>query len=121
MLCRQLLRRFTVNAEVKAKVFSAVRAYRDERKREIVNDFQAKGENATEDDKKTHARQMDLLSREVSDETQWKDFGFDGLDEVECLLTIEDAVGIRVPDADFHGVHGIEAALKIVEKYAVAK
>ena len=118
MLTRQLIRRFCVSAEVKSKVFAAVNAYKNERSREILGDLQAKGSAATAEEAKAQQAILTLLSKEVTDESQWRDFGFDGLDEVECMLTIEDALGLSVPDDEFHGVHGIQAALRVVEKYA---
>ena len=118
MLTRHLTRRFAVSAEVKSKVFAAVNAYKSERSREILGDLQAKGSAATAEETKAQNAIVSLLSQEVTDKSLWRDFGFDGLDEVECMLTIEDALGLSVPDEEFHGVHGIEAALRVVEKYA---
>jgi acyl carrier protein len=120
MLSRVFFRRqfASLSLETERKVFGAVQAYKDERSREIFGDLQAKGDSVSEEEKLRTTEQLRLLSAQVTGSSQWKDFGFDGLDEVECLLTIEDAVGIRVPDEDFHAVHGMEAALKIVEKYA---
>jgi len=118
MLTRSFIRRFALSAETKGKVFSAVRAYKDERSREIANDLKAKGDNASLAETDPLQKQLIHLAKEVTEASLWKDFGFDGLDEVECLLVVEDELGIKIPDDEFHAIHGMEAALKVVEKYA---
>ena len=117
MLTRVLFRKFTVSPEIRGKVISAVNAFKAERIREVSGDLAAKG--VSEADKKFKEELLVKLRTEVNENSEWKEFGFDGLDEVECLLTIEDAVGVKVPDEDFHAVHGVQAALRVVEKYAL--
>lgn len=107
-------RRFSVQRQA---VMSAVQTFMKQRRAEIEHELQFKGENATEEEKTSSAKLVELLAQEVKEDSQWRDFGFDGLDEVECVLTIEDALNIRLPDEEFHAIHGVQDAIRIVEKY----
>ena len=111
------VRRFFATESQRKSVLSAVGEFMKQRKSEIENELQFKGENATEEEKESTKKLVQLLSKQVTEDSQWKDFGFDGLDEVECVLTIEDALSIRLPDDEFHAIHGVQDALKVITKH----
>ena len=42
--------------------------------------------------------------------------GLNGLDEVELVLTIESKLGITLSDEDFHAIHSVADAIRIINK-----
>jgi len=57
-----------------------------------------------------------LIKTEISDTTPFTLLGLDGLDEVELVLTIESMFGITLSDAEFHSIHSISDAVRVVSK-----
>ena len=110
-------RSFSNVPSTKLAVIEAVKSFTAQRKHEIASELVHKGEAASEAERTAAQETLAKLSKEVNETSVWRDFGFDGLDEVECLLTIEDALGVRVPDEEFHGIHGVSDALHIAQKY----
>lgn len=50
--------------------------------------------------------------------TSWGDLGLDGLDEVELVLAIEAHLQVELQDDEFHSIHSVADAVKVLEKYA---
>lgn len=58
---------------------------------------------------------LSQLSRaDVSDNTPFTSLGLDGLDEVELVLTIESKFGITLSEPDFHSIHSIADAVRVI-------
>ena len=116
MISRVFLRKFTeASSDLKNQVLNAVRRYADQRKSEIQRD-KTLG-NWSESEAKINEATLLKLSQQVTEQSNWVDLGFDGLDEVECVLTIEDAVNVRVPDDEFQKARGIQDVLKLISQY----
>ena len=62
-----------------------------------------------------------LLGAKVDEDTTWASLGFDGLDEVEVVLAIEQALGITLPDDEFHTIRSVADAVKVFSKYTAQK
>jgi len=58
-----------------------------------------------------------LIGTKVDSETTWASLGFDGLDEVEVVLAIEQALGITLPDEEFHTIRSVADAVEVFSKY----
>ncbi len=61
---------------------------------------------------------IDTTSAEFSFEpsASFTSMGLDGLDEVELVLTIESNFGITLSDEDFHAIHSVADAIRIIDK-----
>lgn len=70
------------------------------------------------DKEEVHALIQTLSTAEPTKETTWASLGFDGLDEVELVMAIESAFGITLEDDEFHSVHSVEDAIRVLTKYA---
>lgn len=69
-------------------------------------------------DKEETVKLIEKLSQAKIDAlTTWSSLGFDGLDEVELVLAIEHALGIQLPDDEFHSIRSVSDAVKVIEKY----
>ena len=117
-LVRPSLRSFSTSKET---VVNAVRSFVQHRKHEIASELTQKGSLASDQDKKAATDSLAKLSAEVHENSKWSELGFDGLDEVECILTIEDALGVRLPDEEFHMIHSVPDAINIVSKHLASK
>lgn len=62
-----------------------------------------------------------LMGARVDEDTTWASLGFDGLDEVEVVLAIEQALGITLPDEEFHTIRSVADAVKVFSKYTAQK
>ncbi len=69
-------------------------------------------------DKAETEKLIELLSgAKVDAATTWSSLGLDGLDEVELVLAIEEALGITLPDEEFHKVRSVSDAVEVFSKY----
>jgi acyl carrier protein len=61
-----------------------------------------------------HDHIMSISTGDLSN--SFASFGLDGLDEVELVLTIESKLGITLSDEDFHAIHSVADAIRIISK-----
>jgi len=59
-----------------------------------------------------------LTNVQLEEEAPFASLGFDGLDEVEIVLAIESQFGVTLSDDEFHSIHSVADAVKILDKYA---
>ncbi len=59
-----------------------------------------------------------LTNVQIEEEAPFASLGFDGLDEVEIVLAIESQFGITLSDEEFHSIHSVSDAMKVLDKYA---
>ena len=57
-----------------------------------------------------------LSSVDLGDSTSFPSVGLDGLDEVELILMIESKLGITLSDSDFHSIHSIADAVRVINR-----
>ncbi len=106
-----------VTPQMKQTIIDAVKSFNEMRKHDLSAELTQKGADASETEKKNAEEMVKKLNAAVTETSQWRDFGFDGLDEVECVLTIEDALGVRLPDEEFHAIHGVPDAIQVIAKH----
>ena len=104
---------FSTQVSPAPRIHEAVREFIDIRKSELEQ-YDAIDSADKEETKKLIQQ---LTDSSVTDETTWASLGFDGLDEVEVVLAIEQALGITLPDEEFHTIRSISDAIKVFAKY----
>jgi acyl carrier protein len=96
----------------------------DRKIREAVDEYvklrksEAKEYNPSVPSDKVKMGAIDTSSTETSSElpSSFASMGLDGLDEVELVLTIESKFGITLSDEDFHAIHSVSDAIRIIDK-----
>jgi acyl carrier protein len=104
-------RSFSTNSALDTKVRRAVDDYMKLRKseaREFNSSIPIKPEPGVIDGPSLN------LSSDPSE--SFASMGLDGLDEVELVLTIESKFGITLSDEDFHAIHSVADAVRIIDK-----
>ena len=62
------------------------------------------------------AKQLDKKVEEITDEKEIvKDLGADSLDVIEMLMTLEDEMGITVPEEDAVNIKTVGDIIKLIE------
>jgi acyl carrier protein len=109
----QSSRWFSLSNETAFKVEEAVQDFVNMR-REELEQYQPVDEH----DKQETVQLLEKLTQaKVDSNTTWASLGFDGLDEVELILAIEETLGVHLPDDEFHSIHSVADAVKVIEKY----
>jgi acyl carrier protein len=104
---------FATQVSPSARIHDAIREFIDLRKSELEQ-YEAVDTNDREETQKL----IDQLSySRITEETTWASLGFDGLDEVEVVLAIEQALGITLPDEEFHTIRSVADAVNVFSKY----
>ena len=108
-----LTRCFTVKADPTSKIEQAVKDYIINRRAELEQ-----YEPVDAADKEETTKLVDnLRSASVDKSTVFRSLGFDGLDEVEIVLALEEALGITLPEEEFHSIRGVSDAVGVFSKY----
>jgi acyl carrier protein len=111
---RSMTRGFAGRVDVSGRVIAAVEDFVKTRKLELEH------YEAVDPADKEEVRQLidKLSSAEPSRETTWASLGLDGLDEVEMVMAIESQFGVTLEDEEFHSIHSVEDAVRVLTKYA---
>ena len=97
-----------------SRVIEAVEEFLNQRRMEL-QEFQ--GADASE--KEETQKLLDKLAGvKLGALTSWSELGLDGLDEVELVLAIESHLDVSLSDDEFHSIHGVADAVKVLAKYA---
>ena len=106
---------FSVQASTPFKVEEAVQNFINLRRQEL-EEYEA----VDAADKEETAKLIETLAKSKIDvNTTWASLGLDGLDEVELVLAVEEALGITLSEDEFHSIHGVADAIKVFDKYAL--
>lgn len=108
------MRSFCAVARTTSKVLEAVTEFLDQRKMELE---QYEAADVAEKEE-TRALIEKLAKVKLGATTSWSELGLDGLDEVELVLAIESHLGLTLTDDEFHSIHSVADAVKVLEKYA---
>ena len=104
---------FSIKADPSQKITQAVQSFVDTRRVELEQH-----EAADAADKEETTRLIaNLKNAKVDNSTVWSALGFDGLDEVEIVLAIEEALGITLSDDEFHSIRSVSDAVEVFSKY----
>jgi acyl carrier protein len=104
---------FSTNVSPANRIHEAVRDFLQLRRSEL-EEYEA----VDPTDKEETQKLIEKISiAKVDDTTTWSSLGFDGLDEVEVVLAIEEALGITLPDEEFHTVRSVADAIAVFSKY----
>ena len=107
------IRLFSVKADTSFKIEEAVQQFINLRREELEQ-----YEPVDASDKAETNKIIETLSNsKVDSSTTWASLGMDGLDEVELVLAIEEALGVTLPDEEFHSIHSVADAVRVIEKY----
>lgn len=106
-------RSFSANVSPAPRIKQAVENFLNVRKSELQQYEAVDPSDKEETDKLIKM----LENAQVSSETTWSSLGLDGLDEVELVLSIEEALGITLPDEEFHTVRSVSDAINVFSKY----
>lgn len=106
-------RSFAGKADPSSRIQKAVEDFVNTRRAELEQ------HTATDEaDKEETAKLISSLKNAKIDRaTAWASLGFDGLDEVEIVLAIEEAFGIRLTDDEFHSIRSVSDAIEVFSKY----
>jgi acyl carrier protein len=108
-----IFRPFSTQVSPATRIHEAIREFIDLRKSELEQ-YEAVDSNDKEETQKLINQ---LSNSRISEETTWASLGFDGLDEVEVVLAIEQALGITLPDEEFHTIRSVADAIMVFSKY----
>jgi acyl carrier protein len=107
------LRQFSSKVSPAPRIKEAVENFLNVRKSELQQ-----YEAVDPSDKEETEKLIKVLEgAKVSPETTWASLGLDGLDEVELVLSIEESLGITLPDEEFHTVRSVSDAINVFSKY----
>lgn len=102
-----------MKADPSQKITQAVQSFVDTRRVELEQH-----EAADAADKEETTRLIaSLKNAKIDNSTVWSALGFDGLDEVEIVLAIEEALGITLSDDEFHSIRSVSDAVEVFSKY----
>jgi len=101
---------FSSSRSVDSKFHEAVQEYIDARKVEL-QEYQSTNPPDSEEVKSLLTK---LSNVKLTDAIPFTAMGLDGLDEVELVLTIESKFGITLSDSDFHSIHSIADAARVL-------
>lgn len=107
------IRLFSSSNSLQFKVQEAVQDFINLR-REELEQYEAVDEA---DKEETIKLIQQLKESSVTEATTWSALGLDGLDEVELVLAIEQALGVTLPDDEFHTIRSIPDAIAVFAKY----
>ena len=107
------LRHFSSNVSPAPRIKEAVENFLNVRKSELQQ-----YEAVDPSDKEETEKLIKVLEgAQISPESTWASLGLDGLDEVELVLSIEESLGITLPDEEFHKVRSVSDAINMFSKY----
>ena len=107
------IRFFSSSNSIDFKIQEAVQDFINLRREELE---QYEAVDAADKEETTKLIQQ-LRDSRVSGTTTWSSLGLDGLDEVELVLAIEQALGVTLPDEEFHTIRSVADAIAIFAKY----
>ena len=111
---RGVVRLFSGQVDMTSKVLASVQEFINVRKAEFEQ-YEAV-DPADKEETKALIEKLDSVRPDLN--TTWASLGFDGLDEVEVVLAIESSLGVTLSDDEFHSIHSVSDAVKVLGKYA---
>ena len=101
---------FSTSSSINSKVREAVNEFIEARKVEL-KEYQSTNPPDSEEVQQLLEK---LNNIQLTETAPFTSMGLDGLDEVELVLMIESKFGITLSDSDFHSVHSIADAARVI-------